>query len=59
MGLLVYRGLEQFIEKNRDQVISSRDEDGNTPLHIAAVNNHMDIVCLLCDMVRVHTSSLL
>lgn len=30
-------------------------DDGHTALHIAAANNHLDIVHLLASMVRVHT----
>ena len=43
------RGLEQFIKRYPGAVGSDKDADGNTALHIAVANNHLDTVCLLAD----------
>ena len=45
------RGLEQFMKKFPRQVNYCKEDDGHTALHIAAANNHLDIVCLLAAMV--------
>ena len=45
------RGLEQLIGSHPDEVKSQRDEDGNGALHLAAANNHLDLVCLLAEKV--------
>ncbi|CAI8033706.1 E3 ubiquitin-protein ligase mind-bomb [Geodia barretti] len=44
-----YLGLEQLIGSHPDEVKSQRDEDGNGALHLAAANNHLDLVCLLAE----------
>ena len=46
-----FRGLEYFIERYPEDVRSSQDGDGNTALHSAVANNHLDIVCLLANSV--------
>ena len=50
-----YRGLEQFMKTFPDEVNSCKADDGHTALHIAAANNHLDMVCLLAAMVMPHT----
>lgn len=46
-----HRGLEQFLKKYPEEVNSSKLDDGHTALHIAAANDHLDIVCLLAETV--------
>ena len=38
-----------------DEVNYCKTDDGHTALHIAAANNHLDMVCLLAAMVMPHT----
>lgn len=52
------RGLEYFMQKCPEDVKLSRDgDDGNTALHIAAANNHLDLVCLLATSVGLPAST--
>lgn len=48
--LICCRALEQFIRKNPD-LINLRKDDGYTPLHLAALNDHLDVVTMLVDHV--------
>ena len=38
-----------------DEMNYCKIDDGHTALHIAAANNHLDMVCLLAAMVMPHT----
>ena len=44
------RALEQFIRKDPD-LVNFRKDDGYTPLHLAALNDHLDVVTMLIDHV--------
>lgn len=46
-----HRGLEQFLRKFPEEVNSPKGDDCHTALHIAAANDHLDIVCLLAETV--------
>ncbi|TMS39523.1 hypothetical protein L596_006033 [Steinernema carpocapsae] len=41
--------LEPWSRKKRRQILTLRDARGNTPLHLAAINNHVDIAQYLLD----------
>jgi E3 ubiquitin-protein ligase mind-bomb len=45
-----YAGLEQFMKTFPDEVNYCKIDDGHSALHIAAANNHLDMVCLLAAM---------
>lgn len=47
----LHRGVEQLIGRFPDQVNVIKMDDGHSALHIAAANNHLDIVSLLSSMV--------
>lgn len=47
-------GVEQFISRFPEHVNMIKMDDGHTALHIAAANDHLDIVSLLCSLVRVN-----
>ena len=58
LAYYIHRGLEQFMKKLPDEVNSCKADDGRTALHIAAANNHLDMVCLLAAMVMPHSPHL-
>ncbi|CAD6195223.1 unnamed protein product [Caenorhabditis auriculariae] len=41
--------LASFGKKRRQQVLAIRDSRGNTPLHLAAINNHLDAALFLLE----------
>ena len=47
----VNSGVEQFIGRFPEHVNMIKMDDGHTALHIAAANDHLDIVSLLCSLV--------
>ena len=47
----MYRGIEQFIGRFPEHVNMIKMDDGHSVLHIAAANDHLDIVSLLSSMV--------
>lgn len=58
---ILYYNIEIFmkllpivIENN---FINSQDSDGETPLHVAAINGHLDIVKLLCSIKGININS--
>lgn len=53
---ILYRGLEQFMREYPEEVNSRKDDDGHTALHLAAANDHLDIVCLLAETVGSYVS---
>lgn len=48
---LFCRGIEQFMLRFPQHVNMVKSDDGHTALHIAAANDHLDIVHLLASMV--------
>ena len=48
----IARGMEQFIRSHQEVVVSARDGDGNSVLHLAAANNYLDLVALVGEKVR-------
>ena len=46
-------GVEQFIGRFPEHVNMIKMDDGHTALHIAAANDHLDIVSLLSSMVGI------
>ena len=54
ISLLAYynSGVEQFIGRFPEHVNMIKMDDGHTALHIAAANDHLDIVSLLCSLVQ-------
>ncbi len=44
--------MELFI-KHSPLCISLRKDDGYTPLHLAALNNHLEVLTTMLDSVRV------
>ena len=53
----MYSGVEELV-KRYPQYINDCKDDGYTPLHIAAANNHADIVALLAAHVSRYVSVL-
>ena len=51
LSLCTYRGIEQFIGRFPEHVNMIKMDDGHSVLHIAAANDHLDIVSLLSSMV--------
>lgn len=49
---LLCSGMEQFMERCPEHVNMPKEDDGHTALHIAAANNHLDLLRLLASMVR-------
>lgn len=47
-----YRGIEQFIGRFPEHVNMIKMDDGHSALHIAAANDHLDIVSLLSSLVK-------
>ena len=43
--------MEQFLALYPEQVNMTKLDDGHTALHIAAANNHLDVVQLLASLV--------
>lgn len=43
--------MEQFMNRYPEHINVRKLDDGHTPLHIAAANDHLDIVDLLASMV--------
>ena len=43
--------LEHFVKK-RQEDINVKKDDGYMPLHLAALNNHLDVITALAEMVR-------
>lgn len=43
--------MEQFIDRFPEHVNMIKMDDGHTALHIAAANDHLDVVSLLCSLV--------
>ena len=41
----------------KNNFINSPDSDGETPLHVAAINGHLDIVKLLCSIKGININS--
>ena len=48
-----YRAIEHFVRKQRESVNITKD-DGYVPLHLAALNDHLDVVTALAEMVPKH-----
>lgn len=42
--------------KKFPEEVNCKMDDGHTALHIAAANDHLDIVCLLAETVGSHTA---
>ena len=51
-SLISSRGMEQFMGRFPEHVNMVKADDEHTALHIAAANDHLDIVRLLASMVR-------
>ena len=47
---LICSALEQFVRKKPDYV-NLRKDDGFTAIHLASLNDHLDVVTALADMV--------
>ena len=50
-SLISSRGMEQFMARFPEHVNMVKADDGHTALHIAAANDHLDMVQLLASMV--------
>ena len=48
--LAMFSAIEHFVRKNPALVNISKD-DGYTPLHLASLNDHLDVVTALSEMV--------
>ena len=48
--ILSYSALEHFVKKKED-IINIKKDDGYMPLHLAALNDHLDVVTALAEMV--------
>lgn len=48
--MLDTRGMEQFIKRDPTCVNRQKD-DGFTPLHLASLNNHLDLVTVIAETV--------
>ena len=49
--IIANSGVEQFVGRFPEHVNMIKIDDGHTALHIAAANDHLDIVSLLCSLV--------
>ena len=48
------RAIEHFVRKQKESINLTKD-DGYTPFHLAALNDHLDVVTALAEMVS-HTT---
>ena len=55
--LVNYSALEHFMRKQPD-CINIRNDDGYTALHLASLNDHLDVVTALVDVVRMTPSTI-
>ena len=44
--------IEHFVKKNED-IVNIKKDDGYMPLHLAALNDHLDVITALAEMVIV------
>ena len=52
------RAIEHFVRKQKE-IINITKDDGYMPLHLAALNDHLDVVSALAEMVSVFCNNLL
>jgi len=48
---MFHRAVDHFIRRF-PQHINLKKDDGYTPLHLAALNDHLDVVTVLADLVH-------
>ncbi|KAF7848444.1 hypothetical protein BT93_L1941 [Corymbia citriodora subsp. variegata] len=53
----VYWILKECGETNTEKLVNSRDVDGNTPLHLASIHNHCDVMRILTKEKRIYLKS--
>ena len=55
--LVHYSALEHFMRK-QPECINLKKDDGYTALHLASLNDHLDVVTALVDVVRMTLSTI-
>ena len=48
--------IEHFVKKKED-IVNIKKDDGYMPLHLTALNNHLDVVTALAEMVIVRLNA--
>ena len=50
--LLITRGMELFIKRN-SECVNLKKDDGLSPLHLACLNNHLDVATTIAECVSI------